>query len=76
MERLLRGDIMATITITIVDGKLNKVASDLEEIYTREAGLTDAQFITKILRENLIAARKAGKQKKVINNIQSDNDIS
>lgn len=67
---------MATITITIADGKLNKVASDLEAVYDREDGLSDIQFITKILRNKLIATRKAGKERKAIKNIEDDNDIS
>lgn len=67
---------MATITITIADGKLNKVANDLEAVHDREDGLTDVQFVTKILRDKLIATRKAGKERKAIKNIENDNDIS
>lgn len=63
---------MATITINIPDGKVNNIAKDLEQIFTRPNNLSDIEFVGKILVEKLKILRRAGKERKAIENLSSD----
>lgn len=67
---------MATITITIADGKLSSIANDLDNVFDRPEGVGDLAFIREIITKQLRILRVQGRRRKVANAVNlDDNDL-